>query len=110
MSLQLFQTKPLVISTNMSAIASDIIAKAIEFREKELMLLSQYGSEWKDVKDAVQTSLMWSLMYDPKLSLLAPSYSYVFCESSPCISFYQSRLASNLQQTQTPFWQICARD
>jgi hypothetical protein len=29
-----------------------------------------------DVKDAVQTSLMYSLMYDPKLSMLAPSYAY----------------------------------
>lgn len=53
----------------------DVVAKTRAYRATEAGRLAKYG-EWADVKDAVQTSLMWSVMYDPKLSLLAPSYAY----------------------------------
>jgi hypothetical protein len=45
-------------------------------RTAELATLTKYGEDWADVKDAVQTSLMWSLVYDPKQSLVAPSYGF----------------------------------
>lgn len=53
-----------------------MLNKTAEYRTRELDRLAKYGPAWSDVKDAVQTSLMWSVMWDPKLSFLAPSYMY----------------------------------
>jgi hypothetical protein len=65
------------VSSDAEATAAAIVTKTADYRAKEAARLGKYGPEWSDVKDAVQTSLMWSIMYDPKLSMLAPSYSYV---------------------------------
>ena len=35
------------------------------------LTLTRYGA-WSSVKDAMQTSLMWSLIYEPKEGLIAP--------------------------------------
>ena len=45
----------------------EVEAKTKAYRAAEAATLDKYGPEWGEVKDAVQTSLMWSLMYDPKV-------------------------------------------
>jgi hypothetical protein len=74
--MDLRSSTPVVVSSDAEATAAAIIAKTADYRAKEAARLSKYGPDWSDVKDAVQTSLMWSVMYDPKLSMLAPSYAY----------------------------------
>lgn len=67
---------PVVFSTAAAVSPAAVVAKTEAYRAAERRRLAKYGEAWADVKDAVQTSLMWSLMYDPKLSMLAPSYAY----------------------------------
>ena len=66
---------PVVFSTKESETPASVLAKTASYRKTELATLTKYG-DWADVKDAVQTSLMWSLVYDPKQSLVAPSYGF----------------------------------
>ena len=66
-----------IFSTDAGMAVSAAQARTKSYRAAEAATLDKYGPEWGEVKDAVQTSLMWSLMYDPKLSLLAPSYAGV---------------------------------
>ena len=73
--VQLSAEAPVVLSTDASLSAAAVLAKTSAYRAAELATLDKYG-EWGDVKDAVQTSLMWSLVYDPKQSLIAPSYGF----------------------------------
>ena len=51
--------------------AAAITAKTKAYRAKEAATLDGWG-EWGEVKDAMQTSLMWSFMFDPKEGLVAP--------------------------------------
>lgn len=67
---------PVAVSTDPADTGGSVKAKTEVARVKEAQTLDKYGESWRDVKDAVQTSLMWSLMYDPKRSLFAPSYAY----------------------------------
>lgn len=75
-------TAPVVLSTDSSSSAAAVLTRTSAYRAKELATLDKYGA-WADVKDAVQTSLMWSLVYDPKQSLVAPSYGYSIGSSGP---------------------------
>ena len=77
MTQQMTQHGGAIFSTDAGMVASAAIAKTETGRAAEAATLDKYGPEWGEVADAVQTSLMWSLMYDPKLSLLAPSYAGV---------------------------------
>lgn len=51
----------IVLSTNASTAAPDVVAKAAVYRKREAGTLDKYG-EWADVKDAIQTVLAWSFM------------------------------------------------
>ena len=73
--VSLSNTAPVVLSTNRSSTPADVVAKTDAYRKAELAALTKYG-EWGSVVDAVQTSLMWSLVYDSKQSLVAPSYGF----------------------------------
>eukprot|EP01052_Picozoa_sp_SAG31_P025393 SAG31_NODE_2223_length_6152_cov_4.129688_4_plen_54_part_00 len=46
-------------------------SKTAAYRAAEEATLEGWG-EWGEVKDAMQTSLMWSFMFDPKEGLVAP--------------------------------------
>ena len=60
------------LSTDNAATAEEIAAKSALYRTKEAATLDKYGPVWGEVKDAVQTSLMWSIILDPKEGLVAP--------------------------------------
>ena len=62
---------PVVMSTNPSHAAADVLSKTAAYRAMEAATLTKFG-EWADVKDAMQSSLMWSFIYDPKEGLVAP--------------------------------------
>ena len=52
--------------------AAAVTAKTAQYRAREAATLQKtYGAEWADVKDAVQTALMWSLMYVNQYSLFS---------------------------------------
>ena len=74
------------MSTDGHATAASVIAKTKAHRAAELALLTKYG-EWADVKDAIQTVLAWSFMYDPKEGLVAPEF--------PCRYTSKSAVASD---------------
>lgn len=65
-----------VFSTDSRATAPAVLARTTAHREQELAALTKYG-EWAPVKDAIQTVLAWSFMYDPKEGLVAPEYWWV---------------------------------
>ena len=75
LAVQLDAKAPVVLSTNTGLSVTAVLTKTAAYRATERATLTKYG-EWADVKDAVQTSLMWSLVYDPKQSLVAPSYGF----------------------------------
>ena len=75
LAVSLSSTAPVVLSTDTADSATAVVAKTATYRATELATLDKFGS-WGAVKDAVQTSLMWSLVYDPKQSLVAPSYGF----------------------------------
>jgi hypothetical protein len=62
-----------VFSTASSATAAAVLARTAAHRAQELVALARYGT-WAPVKDAIQTVLAWSFMYDPKEGLVAPEY------------------------------------
>jgi hypothetical protein len=90
MGLDLSPKLAAVVSTERGATAASVLTKTAAYRAKEAGRLVKYGTEWADVKDAVQTSLMWSLMYDPELSFLAPSYVLLSLLFTPLSSFLGS--------------------
>ena len=52
------------LSTDPSLTGADIAARTTAYRQREIdAIFSTYGPEWGEVKDAVQTVQMWSLMY-----------------------------------------------
>ena len=55
----------IVLSTTAGDTAAAVAAKTSSYEAAEAKTLAEYG-EWAEVKDAVQTSLMWSIIYDPK--------------------------------------------
>ena len=61
----------IALSTDATMTAAAITAKTKAYRAKEAATLDGWG-EWGEVKDAMQTSLMWSFMFDPKEGLVAP--------------------------------------
>eukprot|EP00041_Stephanoeca_diplocostata_P022284 m.529731 g.529731 ORF g.529731 m.529731 type:complete len:1108 (+) comp22020_c0_seq2:118-3441(+) len=67
---------PVVLSADQSLSAVDVLRKTAEYRAAEMATLEPYGPEWSPVKDAMQTVLMWSLMYDAKEGLVAPEFQY----------------------------------
>ena len=42
--------------------AAGVLAKTAAYRARELQRLAKYGPEWSDVKDAVQTSVMYGVL------------------------------------------------
>lgn len=73
---------PVVLSTDSTLSAATIAKKTVAYRSKEAATLDKYG-EWADVKDAMQSSLMWSFMYDPKEGLVAPvTRNWAFAKQS----------------------------
>ena len=77
---------PIILSTDGSVTAAEVVAKTAGYRAREAATLEKYG-EWADVKDAVQTVLAWSFMYDPKEGLVAPMYQYTSsCATGGCFS------------------------
>ena len=54
-----------VFSTDSCATAAAVLARTAAHRGQELAALAKYR-EWAPVKDAIQTVLAWSFMYDPK--------------------------------------------
>jgi len=71
LSVSLGALEPVIISTEASLSCGMAIARASHYRAREAATLERYG-EWAEVKDAMQTSLMWSFIYDPKEGLVAP--------------------------------------
>jgi len=65
------------LSTDRGLSAAAMLAKTVAYREAEVATLLPYGPEWGEVKDAIQTVLMWSFTYDPKEGLVAPEFQYV---------------------------------
>ena len=61
----------LAFSTLSSDDVDAVRARVREYRAAEAATLQRYGA-WSSVKDAMQTSLMWSLIYEPKEGLIAP--------------------------------------
>lgn len=61
----------LAFSTLSSDDLAAVRARMREYRAAEAATLQPYGA-WSSVKDAMQTSLMWSVIYDPKEGLIAP--------------------------------------
>ena len=55
----------------LAAPADVIMAKTKRYRADEAATLTKYNN-WGEVKDAMQSSLMWSVIYDPKEGLIAP--------------------------------------
>lgn len=82
LAVPLSTVAPVVLSSDARASATAVLARTSAYRQQELAKLAKYGA-WADVKDAVQTSLMWSLVYDPKQSLVAPSYGYAVGDGGP---------------------------
>ena len=64
-------TRTASFSTLASDSASIVRARVAEYRSAEAALLTTYG-DWASVKDSMQSSLMWSMVYDPKEGLIAP--------------------------------------
>jgi hypothetical protein len=60
-----------VLSTDKTMSLATIAAKTMAYEAREAATLTPY-KEWAEVKDAMQTSLMWSFTYDPKEGLVAP--------------------------------------
>ena len=60
-----------VLSTTATDTAAAVATKTSEYQAAEAQTLDMYG-EWAEVKDAMQSSLMWSFIYDPKEGLVAP--------------------------------------
>jgi hypothetical protein len=67
---------PVVLATSAADTSASVVAKTAAYRRAERATLEPYGSEWGEVKDAVQTALMWSFMYDPKEGLVAPMFQF----------------------------------
>lgn len=61
----------IVLSTKATDTAASVATKTSQYRATEAKTLDRYG-EWAEVKDAMQSSLMWSIIYDPKEGLVAP--------------------------------------
>ena len=61
-------TAPVVLSTDATLSAAAVATKTASYRAKEAATLEGWG-EWGEVKDAMQSSLMWSFMFDPKEGL-----------------------------------------
>ena len=61
----------IVLSTDPTTTASAVATKTTSYRAKEAATLEGWG-DWGEVKDAMQSSLTWSFMYDPKEGLVAP--------------------------------------
>ena len=79
--VSLSDAAPVVLSTAASETPAAVLAKTESYRKAELATLTKYG-EWSDVKDAVQTSLMWSVVYDPKQSLVSPNAPILVADCS----------------------------
>jgi hypothetical protein len=71
LGVSLGATDDIVLSTSATMDADTARARARTYREREAATLAKY-EEWAEVKDAMQTSLMWSFIYDPKEGLVAP--------------------------------------
>ena len=64
---------PVVLSTDPTAATSAAVAaRTAAHRAAEAKTLEPYGAEWGEVKDAMQTSLAWSFVFDPLEGLVAP--------------------------------------
>ena len=64
------------LATDATATVWSVGAKTAAYRAAEKATLARYGEEWGEVKDAIQTALMWSFMYDPKEGLVAPMFQF----------------------------------
>ena len=64
------------LATDAAATVGSVAAKTAAYRAAERATLARYGEEWGEVKDAIQTALMWSFMYDPKEGLVAPMFQF----------------------------------
>lgn len=68
--------KQVTLATDRHETAASVAAKTSTYRARQRATLAPYGSEWGDVKDAIQTALMWSFMYDPREGLVAPMFQF----------------------------------
>lgn len=66
----------MALATNAMETQESIVSKTAAYRAAERATLAPYGDEWADVKDAIQTALMWSFMYDPREGLVAPMFQF----------------------------------
>lgn len=67
---------PVALATEATETPQAVAAKTEAYRLAERATLALYGEEWSEVKDAIQTALMWSFMYDPKEGLVAPMFQF----------------------------------
>jgi len=71
------------LSTDSAATGDAVSQRVVAYHAAEEATLTPYG-EWAEVKDAMQTSLMWSMIYDPKEGLVAPvTRNWRFAGDSP---------------------------
>jgi hypothetical protein len=79
---------PVVLSTEEGTTPAAVVAKTEEYRAAEAATLTKYG-EWAEVKDAIQSSLMWSFMYDPRVGIVAPvTRNWAFGGTSQVLILY----------------------
>ena len=78
LAITLSDQAPVVLSTHPGVDSvANVLTRNQQYREAELSKLASYGREWSDVKDAVQTALMWSTMYSPSRGgLVPPSFGF----------------------------------
>jgi hypothetical protein len=63
-----------VLSTDRTLSVAEVVNRTELYRSREAATLAKYGEEWSPVKDAVQSVLMWSFIYDNKEGLVAPEF------------------------------------
>eukprot|EP00936_MAST-01D_sp_MAST-1D-sp1_P001464 g1464.t1 len=62
----------ITLSTNATDSATAVSLATAAARANEASRLLRYAPHWHEVADALQTSLMWSLIYDPREGLVFP--------------------------------------
>lgn len=63
-----------VLSTDRTLSVAEVVNRTELYRSREAATLAKYGEEWSPVKDAVQSVLMWSFIYDNREGLVAPEF------------------------------------
>ena len=72
LGVSLSSSAAVALSTDAAQSGPAVAAATAAARAKEAATLARYAPDWDEVADALQTSLMWSLAYDPREGLVFP--------------------------------------